>query len=184
MSIKITNLSFSYPDKKIFNGASFEFKSGVFYSLSAPSGVGKTTLFRIITGLEKPMGGEIEVIGKVAYMFQEDRLFPSLTVFENLKLVTSDEAAINKALERLGVLGEKESYPDELSGGMKRRIALARALVFNAENVLLDEPFGGLDEKTKENAILLIQEFCREKTLIIVTHDPKERDFCSEHITL
>ena len=184
MSITIKNLSFSYPDKEIFKGFNFEFKNGVFYSLSAPSGKGKTTLFRLIAGLEKPDSGSITTDGKTSYMFQENRLFPSLSLKENLKLVCSDEKRIKTILERLDLTNEENSYPDELSGGMKRRVSLARTLLYGGDNFVFDEPFTGLDEETKSRAVDLIKEICHEKTIILVTHNDDEKTFCHEHITL
>lgn len=184
MSIKIQNLSFSYSDKVIFKNLSCEFHDGKFYSISAPSGKGKTTLFRLITGLEKPHSGKIEINGKIAYMFQEDRLFPNLTVLENIKLADCGDYYAECILEALGLLDEANSYPDALSGGMKRRVALARTLLAKSDNVILDEPFVGLDEKTRDSAIALIEKTCRGKTLIIATHDENERKFCDEHIVI
>jgi len=184
MSINIYDLSFSYQNKEIFNSFSKEFKSGVFYSVSAPSGKGKTTLFRLITGLEKPHKGKIEINGKTAYMFQEDRLFPNLTVLENVKLAEAGDYYAECVLEALGLSTEINSYPESLSGGMKRRVALARTLLAKSDNVILDEPFVGLDEKSRDDAIALIQKMCRGKTLIIATHDENERKFCDEHIVI
>ena len=184
MSIILKNVSFSYPDKTIFDGFSKEFRDGVFYSVSAPSGKGKTTLFRLIAGLEQPEQGSIEVNGKTAYMFQEDRLFPNLTVLKNVKLAESGEYFAEYVLEGLGILDEANAYPDELSGGMKRRVALARTLLAKSDNIILDEPFVGLDVQTREKAIVLIKKICKGKTLLIATHDPDERAFCDEHIEI
>ena len=184
MSIKIENLNFSYPGKIIFNNYSKEFRDSTFYSVSAPSGKGKTTLFRLITGLEKQYSGKIEIKGKIAYMFQEDRLFPNLSVLENVKLADCGESSAEDTLEALGILNEANSYPEALSGGMRRRVALARTLLAKSDNVILDEPFVGLDEKTRDDAIALIQKMCKGKTLIIATHDENERKFCNEHLTL
>ena len=184
MSIKLENLSFSYSDKEIFKDLSLEFKNGVFYSVSAPSGMGKTTLFRLIAGLEKLQDGKIEISGKLAYMFQEDRLFPNLTVMENVRLAESGMLSPEEILDELGIIGEINSYPDELSGGMKRRVALARTLLAPSENIILDEPFTGLDEEIRGKAIALIKRVCVGKTLLLATHDESEREFCTEHIAL
>jgi ABC-type nitrate/sulfonate/bicarbonate transport system ATPase subunit len=184
MSIIIKNLSFSYPDKQIFSDFSKEFSDGIFYSITAPSGKGKTTLFRLISGLEKSSEGSIEVTGHLAYMFQEDRLFPNLTVLENARLAQSGEFSPEEILDELGLLSEKDAYPNELSGGMKRRVALARTLLAPSQNIILDEPFTGLDDITKLRAISLITRVCHGKTLLISTHDEAERTFCNEDIVL
>lgn len=184
MSIIIKNLSFAYDGKEIFKNFSKEFESGVYYSLSAPSGKGKTTLFRLIAGLEKAQSGALDVKGGVSYMFQEDRLFENLTVFENLNLVTCEKSLIEETLKDLNLFDERHAFPDELSGGMKRRIALARALLYPAENILLDEAFTGMDDKTKTLALDLILKTCKGKTLIIASHDNVQNTFCHETVIL
>ena len=113
---------------------------------------GKTTLFNAIAGVLKPSAGEVDLCGKkVAYMFQEDRLFSDFTVLENVTCVTeeadSDIELSKTILKELGLENEIFSYPDDLSGGMCRRVALARTLVYNGDIVLLDEAFKGLDEE-------------------------------------
>lgn len=184
MSINIKDLYFSYPSKPIFQGYSQEFKSGTFYYLSSPSGKGKTTLFRLISGLEKKYKGTIETLGKVSYVFQENRLFKNFTILENVKLVSCKKYSSRDVLTRLGLEKEMHSYPDELSGGMLRRVALARALVAQFDILLLDEPFTGLDDIARDNAIELILEICKGKTVIIATHDDDDAKFCDEKIYL
>ena len=158
MSITLQNVSFSYTDKEVFNNLTLHFKDAVFYSVSAPSGMGKTTLFRLIAGLEKPSEGTLRVEGKLSYMFQEDRLFPNLTVLENARLSDCGAFSAEEILDELGIIGEKDSYPDELSGGMKRRVALARALVNNPPILLADEPTGNLDPKNSWEIMKLLEE--------------------------
>ena len=184
MSIHIENLSFAYGKKEIFNDFSKDFDKGVFYSLSAVSGKGKTTLFRLIAGLEKAKSGTIEVEGGVSYMFQEDRLFENLTLLENLTLVCPDENLAEQLLTDLNLYAEKGTFARELSGGMKRRASLARALLYPAENVLLDEAFTGMDDNTKQLAINAIIKNCKGKTLIIASHDNVQNTFCNETLTL
>ncbi len=184
MSIKVSDIFFSYPDKEIFKGFSKDFNAGVFYSLTAPSGGGKTTLFRLIAGLEKQSSGEIHVSGKTVYMFQEDRLFPTLTVLENVEIASTGDVSPEFVLKELGLFEERNSYPSELSGGMRRRVALARALISNGDNLLLDEPFTGLDDATKKKCMALIKKLCSDKTVIVATHDEEEKKLCTEHITI
>ena len=184
MSVVLKNVSFDYPGKSIFKDFSQEFENGIFYSVSAASGKGKTTLFRLISGLEKPLDGTVSVSGKVSYMFQENRLFPTLSVMENVLLTSDGKSDAKKILKHLEIFEEKDALPKELSGGQKRRVALARALLAPFDNLLLDEPFTGLDPEIRDKAIGLICEMCKDKTLISATHDKDEREFCLQHITL
>lgn len=143
--------------------------------LSAPSGEGKTTVLRLLLGLEQPRKGRVVRPDGLAVscVFQEDRLLPHLTVLENVALF-SDEDTAAKVLTRLG-LGEcLDALPKSLSGGMARRAALARALSHPCQLLILDEPFTGLDEETKAAAVRAVDEFCRDKALVIATHEGDE----------
>ncbi len=172
--MKIENLSFSYEDKSVFKNFSCEISSPV-TCLTAPSGFGKTTLLRLIAGLENPNTGSISPLPqKPAFMFQEDRLFPWLTALQNVETVMP-KGSENKAKELLIKVGLSEnfnSYPDELSGGMKRRVALARTLAYEADLLLLDEPFKGLDIPLAQKMCSLIKN-CGVQT-IVATHSPEE----------
>ncbi len=172
--MKIENLSFSYAGKTVFKDFSCEISSQI-TCFTAPSGFGKTTLLRLIAGLEKPKTGSIEPQpAKTAFMFQEDRLFPWLTALQNVEDVMPQVKA-DKAKElliRVGLDRNFNSYPEELSGGMKRRVALARALAYESDLLLLDEPFKGLDMQLIEKMCSLIKE-CGIQA-IVTTHSAKE----------
>jgi len=173
--IQLNSISKSFGKKRVIENFSLSVKKGERIAIISYSGSGKTTLFRIIAGLEKHFNGERKVKGKVALMFQEDRLFENSTVIENVMAVSdksSDEAL--SLLEDLGLKDSINLYPSDLSGGMKRRVALARALFFDADILLLDEAFTGLDPDTAENTARVINEKTKDKTLLLVTHRKEE----------
>ncbi len=138
--------------------------------LLGPSGCGKTTLLRLIAGLEQPDSGSIQRPDHAAFSchFQEDRLLPWYTAQENLALVTPEPEVW---LERILLPEAGPRYPDELSGGMRRRIALARALAHPSDVLMLDEPLRELDPSTAEAMLKLIDRFTGERDLLLVTHD-------------
>ena len=178
--MKLQNVVKNFSDKKILDGFSYSFpKKGVFF-IDGESGIGKTTLLNIIAGLEKVDSGSVE-LNRVAYLFQEDRLLEWVSVLENVICVTKKTQEDNKRcvdlLTRLGLEKEIHNMPSSLSGGMRRRVAIARTLMFNADTVLLDEPFKGLDQKTLENTIDVIKEFTKEKLVIIVSHENDKKYF-------
>ena len=158
--IELKNVSMAYGDKQVLRDLSLRFESGRHYALLGPSGRGKTTLLRLIAGLEQAQGGSIRIASgaKIAYCFQEDRLLPWKTVLENLLLVCPREDEARRWLFRVGLAGEEHAYPAALSGGMKRRAALARALAFGGDILLMDEPFRALDEQTHAQMLTLVRK--------------------------
>ena len=141
----------------------------------APSGSGKTTLFRVLLGLEHADSGEIRGIspGRISMMFQEDRLCDTLTPVENVALVLppdtrrADVAALLAEILPTDCLGQPAM---ELSGGMRRRVSLARAVAFPSDLIVLDEPFTGLDQATKEKVIAFVLRHRAGRTLLVATH--------------
>ena len=185
--IECRNISLAFGDKQVLNSFSFHFEAGKHYALFGPSGCGKTTLLRVIAGLQKPDSGEVlcKPDLRMAFCFQEDRLLPWYTVRENVVLALPAEIQKDKEkaariantwLERVGLGEEGNSYPSALSGGMKRRAALARALAFDAPVMLMDEPFRALDETSHAGMLRLVRSLAQGRTLILVTHDIRDTE--------
>ena len=175
MILEIKNITKKFGRKTVIKKFNLSLERGERIAISSPSGSGKTTLLRIIAGLEKHYDGEVKLGGKVSLMFQEDRLFQHATVLENLCCVceNNSQEAI-RILKKLGLSDTANMFPSELSGGMKRRVALARALLYDADIVLLDECFTGLDAATKELVAKVVNEYTKDKTVILISHSKEE----------
>ena len=168
--MRISNLDFSYDNKQIFHDYSLDLSDGITCLMGA-SGKGKTTLLKLMAGLLKPDNGTVDIDDrKVSFMFQEDRLLPWLNVRENVLLVTGREKETDELLQELGIDGNLKI--SELSGGMARRVALARCLMFESDVLLMDEPFKGLDEELmKKVASIIVRQ---NKPTIVSTHSLDE----------
>ncbi len=172
MNLLLKNIVKKFGDKTVIDNFSHLFPHNTTTAIFGESGCGKTTLLRIISRLERDHEGVIDPIDyTVSVAFQEHRLFPGATVLENVR-VAGD---VNKGTELLIALGIDSTafnkYPSELSGGMARRVSLARAILKNADVYLFDEPFSGLDPENAENTAKIIKEYCANKTCIVVTHN-------------
>ena len=169
----------------IFKNLNFTIKKGQFVSFFGPSGCGKTTLLNIISGLDKDFDGSVQTYNdatnsNISYMFQAPRLFPWLTAIENIKYPINKRKNCEKIafelIKKIGLEKYKNQYPNKLSGGMQRRVALARAFAPNPNILLLDEPFISIDKKVS-NLLrkLLITLWKKYKPIIVfVTHDLDE----------
>jgi NitT/TauT family transport system ATP-binding protein len=184
---------------------SFDLLEGGFTSLLGPSGCGKSTLLRVVADLLQPTAGEVGVLGGSAaearrsralgFVFQDAGLLPWRTALENVRLPleigrrrrrSADDAKAAALLDLVGLKGREGAYPRELSGGMRQRVAIARALVCEPEILLMDEPFGALDEITRDkmNAELLRIWEKTGTTILFVTHSIPEAVFLSEQIVV
>lgn len=164
----------AFGDNKVLENISLEINSGERVLISAPSGRGKTTLLRIMMGLEKPDSGFVSPpAARQAAVFQEDRLPEAFTPMVCVKMTcpkSTDRALIREHLAELGLEGHEDKPADRLSGGMRRRVAIVRAVLSGADTIYFDEPFTGLDEDTKRLTADYILRHCRGKTLVFVSH--------------
>lgn len=173
MDIVLQNVSKSYAGRQVLRDISCRIREGAICAVLAPSGVGKTTLLRLILELEKPDSGIISGIpAKKAALFQEDRLCPNLSVPANIRMAVpkASKEEIQSILTELGLADSLTKPTSALSGGMARRAALARALLGSGELLTLDEPFTGLDEENRLLAAKTILTHRRGRTTILVTH--------------
>lgn len=148
--------------------------------LVGPSGRGKTTVARLLLGLEKPDEGKVTADGHLAALFQEDRLCGQLSAVENVALVLGkrpNRQMVEKELLTLGLEKQDLHKPARLlSGGQKRRVSLARAMLAPAEGIVLDEPFKGLDAAARETAVRWTKEKTAGRWLLLITHDPRDQE--------
>lgn len=183
MPVILKNISKSYGENTVLKNINIEIPDCGIFGIFGPSGCGKTTLLRIVCGLEKPDSGEITGAKKFSVVFQEDRLMPTLTALENVAAVT-DEQNARQWLERVGLAENSDKKPSQLSGGMKRRVAIARALAFDADALILDEPFKGLEAELKESIAKLLCEYAQNKPVILVTHDEYGMSLANNYVNL
>lgn len=172
--IELRGVRKSYGEARVLRGVSFRFPESGVAAITGPSGCGKTTLLRLILGLEAPDGGEIAGVPSMGAVFQEDRLIEGMSAAGNLGLVCGDAALVASHLAALG-LAESAGVPARgLSGGMRRRVALARAALYESGAVALDEPFKGLDDSARNAAIKYALEQFAGRAVLIVSHDRRE----------
>ena len=200
--LEFRDVSFRYPEdaQGMMEHLNFQVEDGDFVSIIGASGCGKSTVFRLINGLEQMQGGQIFVDGKPiqtlqqysAFMPQKDLLFPWRTIAQNICLPmelahiskAEQEKRCTEVLEQVGLSQYRDKYPKDLSGGMKQRVAFARTLLAGADLLLLDEPFSALDYLTRVDMQewLLHQWEHYHKTILFITHDVEEAIFLSKRI--
>lgn len=177
--LNLNNVTVRYGSSDVLKDFNLSVAKGEHIAVMGESGSGKTTLLKLISGQLSPANGKIVVsTERISYMFQEPRLLPWLTAAENVNLVLGDHKeslpeAI-KWLKRVGLEDALDKYPHELSGGMRQRAALARALAFNGDLLLLDEPLASLDEASANQMLELIKQYSANKTVILVTHNTEQ----------
>ena len=185
MDILVKNIEKSFGQQTVLKDFSYTCPAGKTTCIMGESGCGKTTLLRIMMGLEKPDEGSVSGIqkGRVAVVFQEDRLCENLSAAANLRLVRKHlpQEEIEEAFRRVRLEDAWKKPVRELSGGMKRRVAILRALLAEADCIIMDEPLKGLDEETKEQTIRYIRSRTDGRTLIMVTHEEKEAEMLGAH---
>ena len=189
--IAFEQVSFAYESKKVLDALSFSLQTGELMAVMGESGCGKSTLLHLAAGLLKPQSGKIlSDHNRISYAFQEPRLFPWMTVRENLLAVLSKDRivkeveTVSRLLEQVGLPNVEALYPNELSGGMKSRVSLARALLYDGDLFLLDECFASLDEDLRSELTLFLREELKSKnkTAIFVTHLRSEAEAFSDRI--
>ena len=177
--IELKNVTHRYGEHTVLHDVSITLPARGIVAIMGPSGSGKTTLLRLLCGLEQPNRGSITGIEqRIAVSFQEPRLIPFLSCEKNITFVLPDgkgDASVAKELLREMELGDvADAYPDQLSGGMRARVSLARALATNARLLLLDEPFAGVDDALKHRLLPLVKRAGERALVILVTHDKDE----------
>ncbi len=201
-AVSVRSVSKVYGDVQALKDLTLDFPRGELTSLLGPSGCGKTTLLKIIAGLIPATSGDVLINGKAvtgpgpdrSFVFQDFALMPWATVLRNVAFglelrgvaKSEREAVAEKYIAAVGLAGFEQKYPHQLSGGMRQRVGLARALSVNAEVLLLDEPFSAVDEQTRrkfqEDMLELVQK--EKKTFIFVTHSIEEAVYVSDQIAI
>ncbi len=184
--IWLHEVSFSYPHTPVLTNFSLRVEDGKCVCLFGPSGCGKTTVTRLILGLEKADKGEIIAPEKISCVFQEDRLLPHLNVWENVCLPLQKEQYEHARLilEQIGLKDVMKARLSSISGGMRRRVALARAIAYGGQAPLLDEPFNGIDAANKEILAEIIKREYIEKNcpVVLVSHLPQDAHLLNAEI--
>ncbi|WP_342388722.1 ABC transporter ATP-binding protein [Salinicoccus bachuensis] len=200
--LEVRNLTHKFNggnDVHVLDGLSLDVADGEFVTLLGPSGSGKSTIFNLIGGLYEPEDGDIFIDGarvngtrgNISYLPQQDSLLPWRTIEDNVVLVQEitgnvDKATARQWLKRAGLEGYEKSYPNTLSGGMRQRVAFIRSLLSPQELMLLDEPFGALDELTRldmQDWLLKIWEMDR-RSVLFITHSIEEALYMSDRILI
>ena len=181
--LRLENVSRSFGELEVLRHLSLEVEVGEFVAVVGPSGCGKTTLLNLFSGFDKPTAGRVVCTGRVRMVYQQDGLFPWATVAENISMGLSeikDEAErrqqLGEMLSLIKLKGFEQHYPHQLSGGMRQRVELARALSGAADTLLLDEPFSSLDYLTRLRLRRELARMLKERprTVVLVTHDIEE----------
>lgn len=189
--VQVQDVTLSFAVADAVRGASFNVPAGEIITIVGPSGCGKSSLLRLISGLQKPSSGSIAVASDalMSFVFQDPALLPWATTFKNVALPLEldgavDTGAVRAALAQVGLETSEAAYPSQLSGGMKMRVSIARALVRQPKLLLMDEPFAALDELRRFDLAQQVRRIAKETglTVIFVTHSVFEACFLSDRV--
>lgn len=193
MALIVENVRKSYGNLKVLDGVSFLVDKGEFVCIIGESGCGKTTILKIIAGIEEMDDGKITFESermKIGFVFQDDRLLPWKTVYDNIMFavkaagVNLNSRMLKKLLETVGLSGFENYYPKQLSGGMRQRAGIARALAIQPDLLLMDEPFASIDAQTRERMQEELLKIVEGKTVVFVTHSIDEAIFLADRIVV
>lgn len=191
MQTSLKNVSVSFGERRVFEKLSLEFKENAVNCILGPSGCGKTTVLNVLARLV-PFEGEVNAPEKVSYIFQGSRLLENLTVWENVEYVimfmkkSEREERVEELLKKLEIYDRRNDLPKSLSGGMQRRVSIARAYAYPAGLLLMDEPFSALDIGLKLRQMEVYRELARAypRTTVFVTHDIDEALLFADTVTV
>ena len=187
MTIEVIDVCKSYDGKEVLKNVNLMISSESAYVVTGPSGSGKTTFLRILLRLERPDSGQVNLLGDYKYdrvnagvVFQEDRLCESFTAVENVAMVNKNLSGkvAREELVKLLPADELDKPVSELSGGMRRRVAIVRACIIPSDVLILDEPFNGLDAENRRKAIAYIRECAGHTPIVIASHELDGLEFC------
>lgn len=169
------DVSLSFDGRVILDRFSFSLEEGTRTAILGTSGSGKTTILRLVFGLRKPDSGTVgSFSGKPSFLFQDDRLLPWSSALGNLTALGIPPERAKEYLAKVGLTGEEDKLPEELSGGMKRRLAITRCFAHGGDTFYLDEPLQGLDIKTAGDVLAFMAGELRGKSALLITHNPEE----------
>lgn len=189
MTVEVKDICKAFDGKPVLENVSFNIETDKCYVITGPSGVGKTTLLNILLGLEKPDSGSVNLLGDYKYpylntgaVFQEDRLCEGFSAVDNVAMVNKklSRAVAREELSKLLPADALDKSVSALSGGMRRRVCIVRACIVPADILIMDEPFAGLDEETRRQAVTYIREKKSRKPLVLTAHSLQFLDFCRE----
>lgn len=177
--IVFENVSVNFGDKQVLKNLNLTIKQGELIGIMGASGIGKTTFVKLLLGLIKPSSGKIYGLENIKFsaVFQEDRLCENFDAIANVKMVLSSNVTteeVEKEFAKVYLTDYKGKAVGKLSGGMKRRVAMVRAVMAQSDVIILDEPLKGLDEALKEMVLSYLKESLAGRTMILVTHDKAE----------
>ncbi|RDI96100.1 ABC transporter permease subunit [Meiothermus sp. QL-1] len=184
-AIRLSGITVAFEGREVLKGVDLEVRKGEFVAIIGPSGGGKSTLLRVVAGLQKAQAGTVEVLGRPAMVFQDYRLLPWRNVEQNIRLPI-ELTGRGRIETHLGMKPYLRLYPHQLSGGMKARVAIARALAQEAEVLLMDEPFAALDALVRERFNLELKRLHERtgKTILFVTHSIREAVYLADRVVV